>query len=279
MKSSELLPKLAEPFPPSAISWLPGSTTKDGNKCMAMAYADLRAYMQRLDEVCGLDWAVHYAPWEQGRIICELTLYIGDALGRREDITRSSTGEYSAQDEKNNIEGTVAEAQAFKRACAMFGLGRYLYDLPSVWVEFDPQRKRITDVGQKELDNRYRSWYAKTMAQQRLLTNAALTADNSASAVNSQQSAVAVDNDVPFDKQAQPEDIDGLLNEFNRLGQELYGDNWGDVCLRNVKRISGGQLKYVDELSAEQIQKLVDGMWKLQEKRLAEREQQVAEAA
>lgn len=150
MNANDLLAKLAEPFPPKYITWKPGASKE--SKCMALAYADLRAYMERLDALCGLDWSVRYAPWDSSRIICELTI---------NGVTRSSTGEMDAQDEKNNMGGTVAEAQSFKRACAMFGLGRFLYELPSVWVEFDPQRKRITDAGQKELDTRYTLWYAK----------------------------------------------------------------------------------------------------------------------
>lgn len=152
----ELLEQLAQPFPPDAITWKPGNTTKDGSKCMAMAYGDLRAYQARLDEVCGLNWSVRYQPWHQERIICELTIH---------GVTRSSTGEYGTQDEKNNIEGTVAEAQAFKRAAAMFGLGRYLYDLPSVWIEFDAGAKKISKAGQEELDRRYKEWYRKATAQ------------------------------------------------------------------------------------------------------------------
>jgi hypothetical protein len=70
-----------------------------------------------------------------------------------------------ATEEKAGNGGNVAEAQAFKRAAAMFGLGRYLYTLPSVWTDFDPQRKRITDTGQKELDSRYQAWYSRTLAK------------------------------------------------------------------------------------------------------------------
>lgn len=143
--------ELKRPFAPDDISWLPGATTKDGAKVQAMAYADLRAYMDRLDEVCGDDWQVAYAPWGE-RIICNLTIH---------GITRSSTGEMDNQSQKREIGGTVAEAQAFKRACAMFGLGRYLYNLPSVWVEYDAQRKQITDKARAELEQRYRTWYAK----------------------------------------------------------------------------------------------------------------------
>lgn len=149
----DIIKQLTRPFDPVAITWKPGAT-KD-NRCLALAYGDLRAYQDRLDEVCGLDWSCKYVPWGDGRIICELT--IGS-------VTRCSTGEMDNQDEKNGMGGTVAEAQAFKRAAAMFGLGRYLYDLPSVWVDFDAQRKRITEAGQKELDARYIAWYTKKMA-------------------------------------------------------------------------------------------------------------------
>lgn len=148
----DLLTQLATPFEPEYITWKPGSTTKEGDKCMALAYADLRAYMERLDAVCGLDWSVAYEPWGDSRIICRLTI---------SGVTRASTGEMSTQDVKNEMGGTVAEAQSFKRAAAMFGLGRFLYDLPSVWVAYDSQRKRITEVGQRELDGRYATWYAK----------------------------------------------------------------------------------------------------------------------
>jgi hypothetical protein len=111
--------------------------------------------MNRLDEVCGIDWSVIYEPWGEDRIICRLTIA---------GVTRSSTGETTDESERSEIGGTVAEAQAFKRACAMFGLGRYLYDLPTIWVDFDAQRKRISDAGLRELNERYATWYAKKRA-------------------------------------------------------------------------------------------------------------------
>lgn len=145
----DLLQRLRAPFPPEAIDWLPGSVAN--GKCRAMAYADLRVYQERLDETCGLAWSVTYTPWED-RIIAHLTV---------DGVTRSSTGEPDAASARAENAGCVAEAQAFKRAAAMFGLGRYLYQLPAVWVEYDPERKRITDAGQKELQTRYRAWYGR----------------------------------------------------------------------------------------------------------------------
>jgi hypothetical protein len=63
-------------------------------------------------------------------VTCELTIF---GLG-----SHSATGEEWADDENA---GTSAEAQAFKRACWCFGLGRYLYYFQGIWVDLD-QRKR-----------------------------------------------------------------------------------------------------------------------------------------
>lgn len=146
-----LLDELKKPFHPSVITWKPGATTKAGDKCLAMAYADLRAYQNRLDEVCGMDWSVTFTPWGD-RVICHLTI-----LG----VTRSSTGEPDAQSERSEIAGTATEAQAFKRAAAMFGLGRYLYGLPAIWVEYDKERRQIADVGKAKLEKAISSHYQR----------------------------------------------------------------------------------------------------------------------
>ena len=54
--------------------------------------------------------------WPKVLVTCELTIF---GLG-----SHSATGEEWAD---NDNAGTAAEAQAFKRACSCFGLGRYLY--------------------------------------------------------------------------------------------------------------------------------------------------------
>ena len=150
--SEHILQQLSRPFEPTHITWKPGATTKDKARCLAMAYADLRAYQNRLDEICGINWSVSYAPWGE-RIICHLTI---------NGVTRSSTGESNANE---GNAGTSAEAQSFKRACAAFGLGRYLYELPSVWVEYDGDKRAIAEAGQTQLAQRYGAWYSRTMAK------------------------------------------------------------------------------------------------------------------
>jgi len=63
-------------------------------------------------------------------VTCELSI---SGLG-----AHSATGEEWADDENA---GTSAEAQAFKRAAACFGLGRYLYYFEGVWVDLDDRKR------------------------------------------------------------------------------------------------------------------------------------------
>ena len=152
---NELLVELRRPFDPSVVTWKPGAMSREGNSALGMAYADVRAYQDRLDEVCGLDWEVGYMPWGD-RIICHVTIA---------GLTRSSTGEPDAQSERSEIAGTATEAQAFKRACAMWGLGRYLYNLPSVWADYSKEQRKFTDKGLAKLEKIVADHYQKALAE------------------------------------------------------------------------------------------------------------------
>lgn len=151
----KILDELKKPFNPALVKWLPGTVKKDQTAALALAYADPRAYMERLDEVCGMEWSVTYTPWGD-KIVCHVTI---------NGATRSSSGEPDSQSERSEIGGTSAEAQAFKRACAMFGLGRYLYALPSVWVEFDGGSKQFTPAGKAKLEGIIVQHYRRTMGK------------------------------------------------------------------------------------------------------------------
>jgi hypothetical protein len=114
-----------------------------------MPYADQRAYTDRLNALfTPAGWTRKYtihtsANFERSKdqkivakvlVTCELTIF---GIG-----SHSATGEEFADDENA---GTSAEAQAFKRACACFGLGRYLYYFTGTWVDLD-ERKRPKSV-------------------------------------------------------------------------------------------------------------------------------------
>ncbi len=128
----DLLQRLAEPFDVSEIKYRAEATNRDKTKAIALAYADPRAYEDRLNALVPGEWHVQFTPWGEHRLICHLTI-----LG----VTRSSTGE--SGDSNPDIAGTSAEAQAFKRACTKFGLGRYLYSLPTQWVDYDANAKQL----------------------------------------------------------------------------------------------------------------------------------------
>jgi len=240
--TNDILAELRKPFHPANVTWKPGSVTKDQTKAKAMAYADLRAYQNRLDEVAGLDWSCTYTPWGE-RIVCHLTI---------KGVTRSSSGEPDSQSERSEIAGTAAEAQAFKRACAMFGLGRYLYELPSAWVEYDANAKQFTDKAKAKLEgiivNHYRRWL---------------------NAQDEQTKAKAEQQPPQAEQVGEGDDVAKLREQFNQLGEELYGEQWEQVNRHNVERITNGAVSDSGALNAEQIQKLVDGMRKLQARRQA----------
>lgn len=130
-----LLDDLEEPFAPELIQWRPGATSKDKTKAQALPYVDPRDYERRLDDAAPGSWDVVFEPWGETRLICKLTIH---------GVTRSSTGESADEDKAISI-GTSAEAQAFKRACSRFGLGRHFYDYHNQWVAYDKDRRKLLE--------------------------------------------------------------------------------------------------------------------------------------
>jgi len=120
--------KLRAPFPPERVSWRVGSTTADKKKGLALAYIDARDVMQRLDEVCGpAGWQNTY-PHANGKTVCAIGIKVGD-----EWIWKSNgAGDSDVEAEKGAL------SDAFKRAAVQWGIGRYLYDVDSPWVEIEP---------------------------------------------------------------------------------------------------------------------------------------------
>jgi len=245
LELQQVLDDLRKPFHPSQVTWRPGAVK--GDRALALAYADLRAYMNRLDEVCGSDWSVAYEPWGEDRIICRLTI-----LG----VTRSSTGETTNESERSEIGGTVAEAQAFKRASAMFGLGRYLYNLPTGWADYDPANKRFTEKAKGKL-------MGVLVQQYRRATDTKVELAELFAVDAEQEGAEAAEESYQNDGAEVAPEMAALFEEFNSLGQDLYGGQWEKVCRRNVQRISGGKTQKSAELAPSEIEKLIAGMVKL----------------
>jgi hypothetical protein len=153
----ELITALAEPFEVTEIKWRVTNTGQIGSRGaprfrgQMLAYADPRAYTDRLNDLLTpsgwtRDYSVqlvqNFERKERGSaertitakivVTCKVTIY-GFA-------THTGLGEEWAD---NDNAGTAAEAQAFKRACSCFGLGRYLYDLEGQWVDLDEKKRPL----------------------------------------------------------------------------------------------------------------------------------------
>jgi hypothetical protein len=141
--------QLEVPFDPRVIEWRITNTTQDKTRGQIIPYADQRAYTDRLNVLfTPAGWTRKYtihtsANFERSKdqkivakvlVTCEVTIF---GLG-----SHAATGEEWAD---NDNAGTAAEAQAFKRACSCFGLGRYLYYFQGIWVDLD-ERKRPRNI-------------------------------------------------------------------------------------------------------------------------------------
>jgi hypothetical protein len=133
MSNDEIYKKLKRPFPKQAISWRVGATTGDKSKGIALAYIDARDVMNRFDEVFGLNWQDKYTH-AGSKTICDIGVKIdGEWVWRA-----GGAGDTDIEAEKGAI------SDAFKRAAVLFGVGRYLYELPNVWVPLDDKKRIVT---------------------------------------------------------------------------------------------------------------------------------------
>ena len=144
METKEIQEQLSAPFYPNEIEWRIGATNKDKTKGIALPYITNRAIMNRLDDIFGIDgWKNEFIIQDKSKI-CGLSLRIGD-----EWITK-----YDGADD-TNIEATKGGiSNAMKRAAVQWGIGRYLYKLPTMWVAIEPNGKSYKIKGKPpELPN------------------------------------------------------------------------------------------------------------------------------
>jgi len=131
-----LLKQLKDPFDPRFIKWRVGQTSKDKTKATALAYLDAREVEKRLDDVMGAgNWSDKIIELKNG-FICELSLFIDGQW-----VTKSDAAD------NTDIEAVKGGASsALKRAAAKWGVGRYLYYLPRVWVGYDETYKQLKEI-------------------------------------------------------------------------------------------------------------------------------------
>lgn len=136
MNKNEMIKALLKPFPAEAIDWRVGATNADKSKGIALAYLQARPVMDRLDEVVGQEnWQDAYTPIHGASglagFICGLSLKISGEWVTKTDGSDTSDVE--------PIKGGFSDS--FKRAAVKWGVGRYLYDLPTIWEALEPKGK------------------------------------------------------------------------------------------------------------------------------------------
>jgi len=130
---------LSAPFEAKDIKFKPQMVRN--NRALAMAYIDARLIQDRLDGVLGVEnWQDNYEILADGSVICRLKLKFGNRW-----ITKTDVGSPSEQPDSGD-RLKAAFSDALKRAAVKFGIGRYLYRLPPQWVDYDPEKKQLSQL-------------------------------------------------------------------------------------------------------------------------------------
>jgi len=147
-----IMERLREPFSANDIEWrVQRSGLKDGKPwAMVLAYVQARAIQSRLDETCGLfGWKNVYEKGPDGGVLCGISI----ADGEGNWITKYDGAE------NTNIEAVKGGISgAFKRAGAVWGIGRYLYHLEATFATFATNGRYSAKV-----ENKYFKWNPPTL--------------------------------------------------------------------------------------------------------------------
>ena len=145
----KVLEELEVPFPPAHVRWRVTNTSSDKKRGQIVAYADPRAYTDRLNALFtpqgwtreyGVETMNNITRVKKGETVVTGKVLVTCTVTIIGLWSHSGTGEEWADDDNGM---TAADAQAFKRACACFGLGRYFYDFKSPWVDLDQHRQPV----------------------------------------------------------------------------------------------------------------------------------------
>ena len=133
----EILALLSAPLADNEIEWKV-QTVSNGNRglqALVVPYVTSRAAMQRLDDVFGMNWSCRERVINLNGVHgIECTISVMDGQGNvitsRSDVA-----------EPTHIEPLKGgSSDAFKRAAVKFGIGRFLYSLPTQFVPILEQR-------------------------------------------------------------------------------------------------------------------------------------------
>jgi len=177
MDWKKILEELSAPFPASEIEWRVGSTTQDKKRGLAFAYISNRAIIDRLNDVVGAgNWQNELKPFdvyvtvqkrrnEEDTLVKRFKEIVSLSKSSDTKINPHISGEeqysylksavicgISIWDDEKQIWVTKWDGSdltdfepvkggisgSMKRAAVQWGIGRYLYNLPDIWVDLEP---------------------------------------------------------------------------------------------------------------------------------------------
>lgn len=160
MTIQEISALLAAPFDDSDIEWRLSSLNKEKTKGTAVPYVTNRAIQNRLDTVLGIDgWKNEYHPWHPDKKnnkdsqLCGISIWIEE---RGEWLTKYDGAEDS---DIESVKGGLSDSM--KRAAVHWGIGRYLYNMQTVYVELE-REKYIKQSEYAKLDAAHQAVIARS---------------------------------------------------------------------------------------------------------------------
>jgi len=136
---TDIFRQLAAPFPLEDLAWRVARSGMTNAKPWAqvLVYIDARAARARLNSVVGPEnWTVAYTQGPANSVIATLSLRLAGEWISKEDGAEVT--------DVAPVKGALSGA--FKRACAVWGIGEYLYNIGDAWAVFSEdgaQRVRI----------------------------------------------------------------------------------------------------------------------------------------
>lgn len=149
---SEIIQKLSKPLTADQIDFRVQQvfSSANGTFALLLAYKNARADMDRLDEVCGLNWKREHTIINNN-LFCKVSILNPET---NEWITREDVGTASLS------EASKGEASdSFKRACVNFGIGRELYKYPTIFITMK-ENEIQTKNGKTTANNKFlKGWH------------------------------------------------------------------------------------------------------------------------
>ena len=133
------LNRLRIPFPEEDIEWrIQQQGLSNGIPwALVLAYVTNRAIMDRLDEIVGPEnWTNNFTQSPNGGVLCTLGVKVKD------DWIYKTDGADNTEIEK--VKGGLSNSM--KRAGVQWGIGRYLYKLPTTFAKFESEGRFKTRI-------------------------------------------------------------------------------------------------------------------------------------